>query len=101
MTFRPLTVLVPLQASALYETIEAAESIDESGLPDSAYVVPEGTVGASAPLHPNAGSAGGEAAGSGAGDRGATSPSAPAGSPGASATGRDSRSEQLFDATGA
>lgn len=38
------------QASALYETIEAAESIDESGLPQQAYVVPEGTVGATAPL---------------------------------------------------
>ncbi|BGO95552.1 SH3 domain-containing protein [Rhodotorula toruloides] len=40
----------PEAASALYETIEAAESIDESGLPQQAYVVPEGTVGATAPL---------------------------------------------------
>lgn len=40
----------PAQASALYETIEAAESIDESGLPQQAYVVPEGTLGATAPL---------------------------------------------------
>ncbi|GAA5878054.1 hypothetical protein JCM8547_005607 [Rhodosporidiobolus lusitaniae] len=36
----------PEAASALYETIEAAESVDESGLPqDAAYTVPEGTLG--------------------------------------------------------
>lgn len=30
------------QASALYEAIEAAEGVDESGLPHQAYTVPEG-----------------------------------------------------------
>lgn len=39
-----------LQASALYETIEAAEGIDESGLPDQAYVVPTGQIGEQQPL---------------------------------------------------
>ncbi|KAM0751987.1 DUF500-domain-containing protein [Meredithblackwellia eburnea MCA 4105] len=34
----------PEAASALYETIEAAEAVDESGLPSQAYVVPEGGV---------------------------------------------------------
>ncbi|BGP26000.1 actin cortical patch component Lsb4 [Rhodotorula toruloides] len=46
----------PEAASALYETIEAAESIDESGLPQQAYVVPEGTLGGTAPLSAGAGS---------------------------------------------
>ncbi|KAK4698491.1 SH3 domain-containing YSC84-like protein 1, partial [Phenoliferia sp. Uapishka_3] len=32
----------PEAASALYEAIEAAEGVDESGLPDQAYTVPEG-----------------------------------------------------------
>ncbi|GAA5985866.1 hypothetical protein JCM11641_005326 [Rhodosporidiobolus odoratus] len=40
----------PEAASALYETIEAAESIDESGLPDAAYTVPDGTLGGANPL---------------------------------------------------
>jgi len=43
------------QASALYETIESAESIDESGLPESAYTVPEGQLGGTAPLDPTTG----------------------------------------------
>lgn len=46
------------QASALYETIEAAESVDEAGLPDQAFVVPEGTLGGTAPLNPTTGTAG-------------------------------------------
>ncbi|CEQ41595.1 SPOSA6832_03331, partial [Sporobolomyces salmonicolor] len=50
------TVLIE-RASALYETIEAAESIDESGLPDHAYVVPDGTLGGAAPLNPSTGAA--------------------------------------------
>lgn len=33
----------PEAASALYEAIEAAEGVDESGLPDNAYVVPDGS----------------------------------------------------------
>ncbi|ORY69446.1 hypothetical protein BCR35DRAFT_308034 [Leucosporidium creatinivorum] len=44
----------PEAASALYETIEAAEGIDESGLPDQAYVVPDGTLGEQAPLSTSA-----------------------------------------------
>ncbi|GAA6044321.1 hypothetical protein JCM8097_004474 [Rhodosporidiobolus ruineniae] len=40
----------PEAASALYETIEAAESVDESGLPDQGFIVPEGTVGGAEPL---------------------------------------------------
>ncbi|GAA6054715.1 hypothetical protein JCM3770_000045 [Rhodotorula araucariae] len=48
----------PEAASALYETIEAAESIDEAGLPDQAYVVPEGTLGGTAPLSAATGAAG-------------------------------------------
>ncbi|KAI5478850.1 actin cortical patch component Lsb4, partial [Pseudohyphozyma bogoriensis] len=35
----------PEAASALYETIEAAETVDESGLPQQAYTVPEGSLG--------------------------------------------------------
>ncbi|GAA5850536.1 hypothetical protein JCM5353_009027 [Sporobolomyces roseus] len=45
----------PEAASALYETIESAESIDESGLPESAYTVPEGQLGGTAPLDPTTG----------------------------------------------
>ncbi|GAA5852474.1 hypothetical protein JCM9279_003461 [Rhodotorula babjevae] len=48
----------PEAASALYETIEAAESVDEAGLPDQAFVVPEGTLGGTAPLNATTGSAG-------------------------------------------
>ncbi|GAA6007154.1 uncharacterized protein JCM10292_004138 [Rhodotorula paludigena] len=48
----------PEAASALYETIEAAESIDESGLPDQAYVVPDGSLGGTAPLDAQTGAAG-------------------------------------------
>lgn len=44
------TRLTPLQASALYEAIEAAEGVNESGLPDQAYTVPEGTLGQQQPL---------------------------------------------------
>lgn len=40
----------PEAASALYETIEAAEGIDESGLPDQAYTVPDGALGGQNPL---------------------------------------------------
>ncbi|GAA6023907.1 hypothetical protein JCM10207_009270 [Rhodosporidiobolus poonsookiae] len=40
----------PEAASALYEILEAAESVDESGLPDSAYTVPEGSLGGADPL---------------------------------------------------
>ncbi|GAA5912413.1 hypothetical protein JCM8208_005162 [Rhodotorula glutinis] len=47
----------PEAASALYECIEAAESVDEAGLPDQAYQVPEGTLGGTAPLDPTTGSA--------------------------------------------
>lgn len=43
----------PEAASALYETIEAAETVDESGLPDAAYVVPDGAVGTQVPLSTN------------------------------------------------
>jgi hypothetical protein len=71
------------QASALYETIEAAESIDESGLPDQAYVVPEGTLGGTAPLNPTTGSA-------------ASVPP-----PATTTTGGNPQSQQIFDATGA
>lgn len=46
----------PEVASALYETIEAAEGIDESGLPEQAYVVPDGTLGQQAPLSTSASS---------------------------------------------
>lgn len=70
-----------VQASALYETIEAAESIDESGLPDQAYVVPEGTLGGTAPLNP-------------------TTRSAASVSPPATTRGKP-QSQQIFDATGA
>ena len=52
------------QASALYETIEAAESVDESGLPDQAYTVPDNTLGAQAPLGATAGAGAGAGAGS-------------------------------------
>lgn len=45
----------PEAASALYETIEAAESIDESGLPDAAYTVPDGQLGGETPLDPTTG----------------------------------------------
>lgn len=45
----------PEAASALYETIEAAESIDESGLPEAAYTVPDGQLGGQAPLDPTTG----------------------------------------------
>lgn len=71
----------PEAASALYETIEAAESIDESGLPDQAYVVPEGTLGGTAPLNPTTGSAASV-------------------SPPATTRGKP-QSQQIFDATGA
>ncbi|GAA5879234.1 hypothetical protein JCM3774_003529 [Rhodotorula dairenensis] len=71
----------PEAASALYETIEAAESIDESGLPDQAYVVPEGTVGATAPLSPTAGD------------------DVPL--PTTATTGAGAKSQHIFDATGA
>ncbi|POY73418.1 hypothetical protein BMF94_3756 [Rhodotorula taiwanensis] len=78
-------------ASALYETIEAAESIDESGLPDSAYVVPEGTVGGSAPLHKSTSATSATSAtGSTGAAAGHSGPVAPVG-----------QSQQLFDATGA
>ncbi|KAK4050249.1 hypothetical protein OIV83_003570 [Microbotryomycetes sp. JL201] len=40
----------PEAASSLYECLEAAEQVDESGLPDQAYVVPDGTLGQTAPL---------------------------------------------------
>ncbi|GAA5969592.1 hypothetical protein JCM8115_003084 [Rhodotorula mucilaginosa] len=73
----------PEAASALYETIEAAESIDESGLPDQAYVVPEGTLGGTAPLNPTTGSA-------------ASVPP-----PATTTTGGNPQSQQIFDATGA
>lgn len=35
----------PEAASNLYEILELAETIDESGLPDQAYTVPEGSLG--------------------------------------------------------
>lgn len=38
-----LLIRLRLQASALYEAIEAAEGTDEAGLPDQAYTVPDGT----------------------------------------------------------
>ncbi|GAA5929141.1 hypothetical protein JCM1841_005148 [Sporobolomyces salmonicolor] len=59
----------PEAASALYETIEAAESIDESGLPDHAYVVPDGTLGGAAPLNPSTGAASTSAAGAQTGEK--------------------------------
>ncbi|KAK4049889.1 hypothetical protein OIO90_005278 [Microbotryomycetes sp. JL221] len=40
----------PEAASSLYECLEAAEQVDESGLPDQAYVVADGTLGETAPL---------------------------------------------------
>ncbi|KAM0786304.1 hypothetical protein ACM66B_001782 [Microbotryomycetes sp. NB124-2] len=40
----------PEAASSLYECLEAAEQVDESGLPDQAYVVPDGTLGQTEPL---------------------------------------------------
>ncbi|GAA5844205.1 hypothetical protein JCM3766R1_000967 [Sporobolomyces carnicolor] len=45
----------PEAASALYETIEAAESIDETGLPEAAYTVPDGQLGGTRPLDPTTG----------------------------------------------
>ncbi|GAA5990239.1 hypothetical protein JCM10908_005889 [Rhodotorula pacifica] len=76
----------PEAASALYETIEAAESIDETGLPDQAYVVPEGTIGSTAPLGGGAGTA-------------ATGTSSTVGA--GTGTGTQGHSQQIFDATGA
>ncbi|KDE06359.1 hypothetical protein MVLG_03267 [Microbotryum lychnidis-dioicae p1A1 Lamole] len=46
----------PEAASAMYEAIEAAEGVDETGLPDQAYVVPEGTVAETTPLAHGVGS---------------------------------------------
>ncbi|GAA5833110.1 hypothetical protein JCM11251_006519 [Rhodosporidiobolus azoricus] len=40
----------PEAASSLYETIESAESVDESGLPNAAYTVPTGSLGGADPL---------------------------------------------------
>lgn len=52
----------PEAASALYEAIEAAEGIDESGLPDQAYVVEEGSLGGQVPIGSSAAGRGKEGA---------------------------------------